>query len=36
MDLDTGRTEGKKTFLVFAEVEDEFFGVEGAVARLVQ
>jgi hypothetical protein len=33
--MDLNRTEWKKKFLVFAEVEDEFFGVESAVAGLV-
>jgi hypothetical protein len=35
MDFDARGTEGKKTFLIFAEVEDEFLWMEGAVARLV-
>jgi hypothetical protein len=35
MDFDTRGAEGKKTFLIFAEVEDELFGMEGAVTRLV-
>lgn len=31
VDLDAGGAEGKETVGVFAEVEDEFLAVEGAV-----
>ena len=36
MDFDAGGTERKETVWVFAEVEDQLFGMEGAVFGLVQ
>ena len=35
VDSDAGGAEGQKTLLIFAEIEDIFFGVEGAALWLV-
>jgi hypothetical protein len=35
VDFDAGGTEGKEAVCIFAEVEDEFFGVEGAMFGFV-
>lgn len=35
VEIDAGGTEGKQALLVFAEIEDHLFGVEGAVLGFV-
>ena len=35
VDFDAGGTEGEETLGVLAEIEDQFFGVEGAALWLV-